>query len=303
MWDHNILSIFDTKHYTTESKEDYVGLSLNSHDPIPLGKNGYGFIGGNPDGTWLDKNHKYIINKLGYRGKEFKNKSDVLFAGCSQTFGLGIPEEMIWGNQLGVLLNKDVANISRPGASVQWIVQKIFAYCQKFGNPEIIVCLFPDFFRLLIPKNNINVNDNNILSSLILENHFFTQPQYSKKPHKLENILDLNIPLYFAIQYVHILEQYCKSNNIKLHWSTWHEKTADIINLLYKQYNNFIYYNEASVYKDFKLFCHKEISERYPHCFHRGTDIELSEDSAHIGVHSHTHIAEYFYKLIQGETC
>jgi hypothetical protein len=293
------LSIFDNENnYSDMSKQEFATLTLKSYNPLNVNKLGYGYFGGESGDILIDPKHKYIINKYGYRGSEFLNQADILFAGCSQTFGIGMPEEMIWGNQLGKFLNKSVANISKPGASVQWIVQKIFAYCQEFENPKYITCLFPDFFRMLAPKSYPSKNDNNILTPLILKNFIDSKQKFSKRPHRLEQVLELDFALYLSIQYINMLEQYCKSNNIKLYWSCWHKETTDIIKKLQNEYSSFIFYNDSYIYGNFKLDCHPEISKKYAHCFDIGGDIELSYDRAHLGVHAHTHIAEYFKDLI-----
>ena len=91
-----------------------------------------------------------------------ENKTDVLTAGCSISFGLGLPENGVWPNILQNTTKYNVNNISYPGYSIMYLCDNIIKYCEKFGDPKYIFCLFPDFFRYLfvndpyfhITKNN-----------------------------------------------------------------------------------------------------------------------------------------------------
>jgi hypothetical protein len=277
-----------------------------------------------PNEVILDKNHKYEINKYGYRSPEFNN-TEILFAGCSHTFGYGVPEEKIWAVQIAKELKLNYYNVSMAGASTQWIVQKIFAYFKEYGNPKFLLCLFPDFYRMLSPVNyNTFISSNNKdtknleVNAIMMTNNIINQkhikPRYSKIPHVAENVLPFELPVYLSFQYIQILEQYCKSNNIIFLWSTWHDETAKIINKaqiefeVYSNYidilskNKLINENEKEFFVNNKneiIQCHLDIKKEYLHCFDKGTDKEIVKSNRHMGVHRHTHISENFMEYIK----
>jgi hypothetical protein len=287
------------------------------------------------DRLLVDGTHEYLLNKNGYRSPEFKNNTDIVFAGCSQTYGIGICEQGIWGSQIAKKMNLDYANISRPGASVSWIVRNLFAYFKEHGNPKYLFCLFPDFYRLDIPMNpNIissrwyTKTDSIVFGNVMLahESDLNNRPEYSKKPHNLEDIFPIEIPFYDSCQHILMLEQYCRSNSITLIWSSWFTelfvalKTANqnkkyyefflddtnIIDWLVVDKNgnpdregkphtlDLYYPKNKKIMND----CHKETQKIFSDCFNRGLDIEIKEAGPHFGVHRHTHIAESFLKAL-----
>jgi hypothetical protein len=207
-----------------------------------------------------DTVNTYKYNSYGYRSPEYDGSAELLFAGCSNTFGTGLPEEAIWGSQLANNLNMKYANISKQGASVSWIVKNIFAYLNEVGHPKIICCLFPDFLRLMIPidprdftsakepsSNNNSIkksSDGNsressnkiIHTSIIYGGGHRVVPEYSKRPHLIETMIPPNFTMFLAIQDILRLKMYCESNNIKFLWSTWELST---LNYLFKLKNKY----------------------------------------------------------------
>ena len=73
-------------------------------------------------------------------------------------------EQKVGAKMLEDLAGKAVHNISRPGISIQELIFQIFAYFKTFGNPDTLICLFPDPYRMQVPvkKNLITVGDNKI---------------------------------------------------------------------------------------------------------------------------------------------
>ena len=78
-----------------------------------------------------------------------------VFAGCSFTYGEGLPLEYTWPKIVHDYITKDnvgarYINISYPGASSSGIVQQILAYCAEFGIPNYLFINLPDFGREFI---------------------------------------------------------------------------------------------------------------------------------------------------------
>lgn len=277
----------------------------------------------------LDVEHKYEFNSHGYRSPEF-TKSEIVAGGCSQTFGVGVAQEMIWPYQLSRSTGMECANIAQPGASVQWIVQKMFAYFKEFGNPKAVVCVFPDFYRMVFPVNqNLitfakkPVNSEAKVPNIHLEGRFdlSNRPKYSRVPHHIDDVVPVELPFYISCQYIHMLEQYCRSNGIKLAWTTWKFPLNELIKELSSKFDIFNNYlevdqnrwidtgNQDIFCKNYvdavrhnknaeEEMCHIELEEEYSHCFLKGADYEASPDWRHMGIHRHIHFAEAFYNFI-----
>jgi hypothetical protein len=161
--------------------------------------------------------YTYKYNNHKYRSIEFSSNIDILTAGCSFTFGTGLPFEYTWSQQLQKRLpHKKVATLSWPGISIQKIISYIFRYFKNIGNPKMIICNFPDFYRFLF----LEKSSNNII------NYYPNLPENLFIPKKERKQLIESVPaetwgFYINYEYILMLEQYCESNDIKLIWSTW----------------------------------------------------------------------------------
>jgi len=161
--------------------------------------------------------YTYDLNTHGYRSIEFSGDVEILTVGCSFTFGTGLPFEYTWSQQLQKKIpNKKIATLSWPGHGIQDLVSLLFKYFKTIGNPKMIICNFPDFYRFLFLQKEYNLISRHYIG--ILEN-----PSLDKKV--IKNIKE-SCPhpfwgLYINYEYILMLEQYCDSNNIKLIWSNW----------------------------------------------------------------------------------
>ena len=255
----------------------------------------------------LDINTEYRFNNFGFRDDDWIESSEILAVGCSNTCGIGVPIEGSWSKILQEKIKKDVRNLSRPGASIQELVYQIFAYLKIFGNPKTIICLFPDPFRMLAPtkKNLIGVKDTGSSQAVVgLHLNKFTNSKVSERkkflkiPYLYDDIMPMEFPLFLSMKSIHILEQYCYSNNIKLIWSSWYQDLLDVFNDLEDSYfNNFLYSKEFLITNKYTS-CHTEYKDAFPEYFDSGMDIEIGIEYAHPGVHWHSHVADAFYKEI-----
>jgi hypothetical protein len=276
-------------------------------------------------------------NSKGYRCDEFVEPRDFIFAGCSFTYGHGVVKEGIWGNIVSERLGLKSYNLGKTGRSTASIINEIFNYCRIYGNPKIIMCLFPDFLRkeLYVNKNNISANfhsddDVQIVDLLLTRQE---EMKYSKKPHEIVNIYPKEAAIVEAIRMIKILEMYCNTNNIKLLWSTWEEGQMDMISKNLSKFNNFKNFvklnlngwhahkeddmmerfhdnadgqqchktnsNPCNTYTD----CHSDLREIYGSNFDipfdRDLDSTEGRSHGHLGVHVHVHWAESFLKALE----
>lgn len=274
---------------------------------------------------YFDEKNTYKLNSLGYRSGEFDGSADILYAGCSNTFGMGVPEEAIWGSVVAKSLGSSYANISKQGASTQWIVKNVFSYISTHGNPKAIYCLFPDIYRLLLatdkrvmssggggpldPKSNANsVIDAQIYGGGVYE----LVPEYSRLPHDAQDVVPINFSIFLYVQSVLSLALYCKSNNIQFIWSTWNATTSDMFvdlkNRYPAEYDGFVeldskqWNTSRGPNQLWDIFeskdCHSDLEALYGLNFHRGMDDVHGVEHAHTGIHRHAHWAETFLREI-----
>lgn len=213
-------------------------------------------ITGGPVGTLYlddDPGREYRVNSYGYRGGEFSKKSNLLVAGCSFTYGMGIPEERIWGNVVEKTLALSTSSsVSRPGASISWIVEKLFGYFYEFGNPEYLVCLFPDAHRFVVPLDGVilegdpsaknpkgevgthGIGGQRFFNAQAKHPSVLKEIKYLKRPYNIRELYTPELGLYEAIRSIRLLEQYCSQTGIKLIWSTWDGAFSSYLNKINK---------------------------------------------------------------------
>jgi hypothetical protein len=258
---------------------------------------------------------EYKYNEFGYRSKQFIENEDLLIAGCSHSFGLGIPENEIWGSILSKKINKSFSNLSMVGASANTLVQNLFAFFREFKNPKILCVLFPEFNRIHFPnskkilKNDINFGFDFAYSVVRNNGNIEDRPKYSKIPHKIEDIIPNEAIFYINSQAILNLEKYCNDMGIKFFYSIWNENSVDIIKNLKKINNSF--YNgfietDLSFFPRYKTLekidiedpeCHEHLKKLYGDRFYYAED-HYESYVGHFNSHIHYHLAENFYKEI-----
>lgn len=281
-------------------------LELHFHGPSTQ----FGF---NLSHGQVDIETEYSTNNFGYRDTDWNSKAEILAVGCSNTFGVGVPVEGRWTNILEKKLNKKIQNLGIAGGSINELISKSFEYFKKFGNPETLLCLFPDPFRIPLPfkKNliigNYHKNDLPDEIDLFIENvcftyseEYFKKSKYFKIPYSYEQVLPLELPIFFSMQSIHMLEQYCKSNNIKLIWSSWYDDLPRVLDDTQEDiFSSFFSLLSCNINtRTIEQNCHKNYKNEFEKYFDKGADIEYGLDFSHPGVHWHVHIAEAFYKEI-----
>lgn len=272
----------------------------------------------------VDENNTYKINGLGLRGEVYKN-SEIVASGCSITFGIGVPELGRWTNLLENKIDKNILNLGNTGASVETICTNLIQYCMNNEMPKEIFCLMPDFFRRVVivdkefyssrvKRDGIELNDElgyvfcgpqiSTLKgsmSMYVEDKKYIEDSIS--PHQL--ILD-------SINYIYVLESFCITNNIKLHWTTWDLPSATILQELSKnkdfKLKNFIPLWEPDETMGFKSYLNLKCDLNHESEFRtnlswpKGSDYVLVDnkkkrDWYHPGIHFQYHIADFFYKI------
>lgn len=157
------------------------------------------------------------LNDFNFRSDNFKDihkNLHILFTGCSNTWGFALYKEEMWSKILYDKIKNlnnvsGYFNLSVPGTSILSQIVNLFKYFNKYGNPDVIFFNMPDPLRFYSYENRL-IDSN-----------------YSEK----------SLPVLKLLIYQNylMLEQYCKSNNIKLFSFSWHENTEDFMSKLFKK--------------------------------------------------------------------
>jgi hypothetical protein len=239
-----------------------------------------------------DPINKYNFNSDGYRSREFGLDNRILAAGCSFTFGSGVPEDAIWANVVGDKLDIPNAVLASPGASTSFIIEELFAYFKAYGNPEVVLCLFPNHERLEVPCDGELISSppghvDPLVDTVDAANYSVLSRKYIKRPYNVEHITTEEMGLYRAIKNIRMLEQYCASTKINLIWGTWNVKFNEIL-LELNGTNEFNFNNYFDVINGGCHSYQKNISskitkvfydyESYSNCrwLHKDTDCDCS---------------------------
>lgn len=221
-------------------------------------------------GVQVDKNFIYSFNNFGHRSEDFKtvkNNLNILFSGCSLTFGESLPYKQNWSGKLYKLIQDkyyvdNYYNLSFLGGSTELIIFNIFMYCKTFGNPDVIFLLLPDSSRKIILNNK----------------------RYDNYMNPNENEDDRTLMLLKSYFYIKMLEQYCFSNNIKLVWSCWFEK--DI-----KDFYSSCYFDNFVKIDNYKVLYNAKNDSEKNNIFYN-----IGRDNVHPGLQYSDGMARIFYE-------
>jgi hypothetical protein len=181
---------------------------------------------------WAQPGHieyktEYIFNNVGLRCDDFTKEepnNHIIFAGDEITLAQDIDLEKGWANIVYKNIEPEgnsFRNLAYPGASPAKIISNLFKYFNHYGNPKTICLLMPELIRHtgVMPEYGVfkpkmyrqykNIEPKQIEHNLMAEPHDFPI-----------HLLGLTY-----LQQVRYLEQYCFSNDINLHWTTWDYST------------------------------------------------------------------------------
>lgn len=273
-----------------------------------------------------DRFNEYSINSLKFRSPEFTKEAELLVAGCSYTYGVGLSENTIWGKQLADMHNLPYSNLSMPGASVDWLVDQLFSYFLTYGNPKNLAVLFPNVYRgICFLDGEItsggNPHDHESLaiqpySPITLNPDEY--PKLSKRPHDIHEIGNPKLNIYRSIKAIRTLEQYASQANINFKWAVFEAPSELFLRDVEKYFpfknrvdlgrsdwaeyfkgdvNGFFLRDYSAGIDQFKKCC-EDKKEWAGDAFDLATDRDSGLDRAHPGVHSHIHTAKDFSKAM-----
>lgn len=176
-----------------------------------------------------DKTISYQYNEECFRCDNFKEDhtgKHILFAGCSQTEGVGGNIDDIWTKMFNDSIKDSDGfyTIARAGFGWQKVITNFMVYIKKYGIPEYLFVLLPNVSRSFSwsdEKQHFSYDQR--YPEYYLENSKIGDPLFVVYPEDYKKDL-----IDFKISW-NMFEQYCKSIGVKMLWSTW--ESLDSINI------------------------------------------------------------------------
>lgn len=188
-----------------------------------------------------DESIIYKYNNEYYRCDDFINMHDglhILFAGCSETEGVGGSIENTWTNKLYKEISKSnkvdgFYSIARAGYGWQKIITNFQIYANKYGFPEFFFVLLPNIGRQYkYDYNNEPSMGTFRYYQLYQQNYYINDGLCITDDNKKISIKDAHksnlilleeyykLLLDFKISW-ELFENFCNVNGTKMLWSTY----------------------------------------------------------------------------------
>lgn len=115
---------------------------------------------------WLTKKITYKFNSLGFRSEEFTDQPSVMFLGCSNTLGIGLPVEETWAHIVSQSLKLRCANLAIGAGSADTAFRMCVGYIDRI-KPKVVIYNIPPLGRieLVKPYHTENILFNSIEST------------------------------------------------------------------------------------------------------------------------------------------
>lgn len=257
----------------------------------------------------------YNINEHGFRSKTFENfdkeKTNVLFLGCSITQGVGLPEENTWYKKFidNLYLTKkfkdiDYYNLSINGAGYELMFKNFLTFLDTVGKPDILIAYIPEIYRTLFYSGNKYQTLHLAVDNLDLDRNM---DEVKKIRFKYINEYSMENELMKFSTLMHAIESLCNLSDIKFIWSTWAREQSQTLNKI--KFKNYIIEDlEIGAYhiSPENIYKKTHVNKKYPKDLNRLKyiyDLEnvndepywtAARDGWHPGSYAHTLIANFF---------
>jgi hypothetical protein len=188
-----------------------------------------GFQVPEPFNSYIDQGIKYSHNKNARRCDDFSKETaqeNFLFAGCSYTYGSGLPYQHTWAYKLNKDLNgENFYNVGMPARNFQVIINDIYTYIRLFGKPKAIFLLLPDLKREHVVKleRNDEYGDYYEIKPTVSMSFNLKNPENQSSNKKDHQYLNMEKVYYDFYNTMSQLEDYLESLKIPFLWTTWDE--------------------------------------------------------------------------------
>lgn len=179
---------------------------------------------------WPHPQFDYRMNYLGFRMEEVPKEVDIAVFGCSFTFGLGLPTDMLWHTLLSKELNMSCVNFGLAGASVKTIID-IFLIVSKHIKIKKAIFLLPTFTRMQIAKHNQVTNKVQNLSAIPGHESQLCMA-YGIDTDMLFRAMPSEELFKIAKNEIYLAEYIAKVRGIETYFGAWEEESAGFLNIM-----------------------------------------------------------------------
>jgi len=231
-----------------------------------------------PDTDTSSRFFFYKHNESGFRCDSFNQTSEfpILFSGCSQTFGTGLPLEETWSHLLYNKI-KNYKKIDIPywslavgGSSIE--LQSIFLYhFIDLLKPKLIFMLMPPIYRRTLKVENKHTTYIPHLDQFLGSVHLTTNEKYTLEKAKAL-FIDEGYSRFESLKSLMMIDALCEKHNTKVVYTSW-------VNEDFKK--------EIKVLKNFIMIDCNLVK------------IDVARDKKHCGTISHTSFANEIWSPIK----
>jgi len=107
---------------------------------------------------WLNYNISYKFNKDGFRSIDFCEKDNVVFLGCSHTFGIGLPVEKTFPQLVCKKIGLECFNLGLPASSNDTAFRLAHVWLKRL-NPKIVILTAPSDMRFELLIHDLGSNE------------------------------------------------------------------------------------------------------------------------------------------------
>jgi hypothetical protein len=176
---------------------------------------------------WPHTPFTYVVNQHGFRFEEIPAETDLAVFGCSFTFGLGLPNEMLWHNILAKELNISCLNFGMCGSSIKSIID-VFLIVSKHIKIKKAIFLLPSIERSQVAKTHPLQDRVDYLTAM------------PNQPSQLCNAYSIDTTKYFkympeeelqkdALEAIYLSEYVAQHRGIDAYYGSWDPNTFALI--------------------------------------------------------------------------
>lgn len=176
------------------------------------------------ENDWVGTRIEYTLNKSGYRCKEFDIQSNnIMFLGCSFTFGLGLKEEQRWSTIVSNKLKLREVNFGFPGGSNDYCFRMLVKWFNII-KPKLVVMLSPpnrryEYIDYIGPSKHGSEHRGEIITNFNINEAVKKNMSYF---HDMFMYEPTNSILNYA-KNVMAIEHFLQHHNVKFIWDHFYE--------------------------------------------------------------------------------
>ena len=237
----------------------------------------------------------FKLNNYGFRSSKFdklsSSKKNILFTGCSNTFGAALPEELRWSSIFSKKMDVNEYNVATYGAGIDLSIKNAMGFINLFGKPDAVIMLLPDMARQTVYSDfaKTYIKASPLWSHLEDKNVDPALKDFTIG-YKHQNLWFYNTTL------INMFEEFCNASGIKLIWSTWSSADLNVYNRL--KFKNLLNKNLNMVrWQEPKAGTYAQSYENKKHYPYW----EMAADDAHPGSQWHQYVADTFLEAYNND--